>query len=80
MSELPIELREMFKDVRLYDKVLIQHNLLSSLYVPFRIVKTERNIYGELISLELGELNSEFAKSMKKAIKTIAQKVVSKSL
>ena len=80
LDELPKQLREMFKDVKLYDKILIQHNLISSLYVPFRIVKTERNIDGELISVELGELNSEFAKSMKKAIKTIAQKVVSKSL
>ena len=80
LDELPKGLREMFKDVRLYDKVLIQHNILSSLYVSFRIVKTERNIYGELISIELGELNSEFAKSMKKAIKTIAQKVVNKNM
>lgn len=80
LEELPKGLREMFKDVRLYDKVLIQHNLISSLYVPFRIVKTERDINGELISVELGELNSEFAKSLKKVIKNISEKIVQQKL
>jgi hypothetical protein len=80
LEELPKSLREMFKDVRLYDKVLIQHNLISSLYVPFRIVKTERDVYGELISVELGELNSEFAKSLKKVIKNISAKIVQQKL
>jgi len=80
LEELPKSLREMFKDVRLYDKVLIQHNLISSLYVPFRIVKTERNIHGELVSVELGELNSEFAKSLKKVIKNISTKIVEQKI
>lgn len=80
MEELPRSLQELYKDVKLYDKVLVKHNMIADTWVPFRIVKTERDINGNLKTIELGELNSEFAKSLKKAITRTAQNVVNKTL
>lgn len=58
-----------YKDLNLYDKLWIKHPDLSDTYISFRIVKIEKDINGNLKGIELGELNNDFAKTLKKAIK-----------
>lgn len=57
------------KDLNLYDKIWVKHPDISGTYVSFRIVKIERDIEGNLKTLELGELTNDFAKTLKNAIK-----------
>ena len=57
------------KDLSLYDKIWVKHPDIADTYVSFRIVKMERDIEGNLKSLELGELTNDFIKTLKKAIK-----------
>lgn len=59
----------MYQDLKLYDKIWVKHPDISETYVQFRIVKIERNIEGTLTGLEFGELNNDFIKTLKKAIK-----------
>ena len=58
----------LYQDIKLYDKVWVKHPDLADTYVQFRVVKVEQDIYGNLKSLEFGELNNDLAKTLKTAI------------
>lgn len=58
-----------YQNLELYDKVWIKHPDISDTYISFRIVKIEKDINGNLKTLEFGELNNDFAKTLKNAIK-----------
>lgn len=70
----------LYKDLKLFDKVMVKHPYIADTYVDFKIVKIERDVNGNLKTLEFGELNNDIIKRLKKTVKNTAQKIINDRL